>query len=221
MTGRACDAMAEVPWKRSILARFADRFAEASGSGQIVIREIPFVAQVDFRADPGDKRVADGVRKALGFSLPTEPNTAGSAGGRSALWLGPDEWLIVGGEGEESLLNRVLNTALGDNFGAVVDVSGNRTVIELSGPAAREVLAHGCPIDLHPRSFGPGRCAQSLLAKAQVIIHQVNTAPTFHLYVRTSFAGYAAEWLLDAMTEYVARPAPSPLAAGSPSSTPG
>jgi sarcosine oxidase subunit gamma len=57
-------------------------------------------------------------------------------------------------------------------------------------------------VDLHPRVFGPGRCAQTLLAKAQVIIHQVNDAPTFHLYVRTSFAWYVAEWLLDAMTEY-------------------
>jgi sarcosine oxidase, subunit gamma len=190
--------------KHAILDGFASRFSEVASAsgGRLALREVPFSAQLDFRANPADGRVVDSVHKALGFLLPTDPNTAASAGGRSALWLGPDEWLIVGGEGEESLLSRVLHTALGDNFGSVVDVSANRTVVELSGPAARDVLAHGCPVDLHPRQFGTGRCAQTLLAKAQVIIHQVNDGPTFHLYVRTSFAWYLAEWLLDATTEY-------------------
>jgi len=197
--------------KHAILDGFASRFSEVASSsgGRLALREVPFSAQLDFRANPADGRVVDSVHKALGFVLPTDPNTAASAGGRSALWLGPDEWLIVGGEGEESLLTRVLHTALGETFGSVVDVSANRTVIELSGPAARDVLAHGCLVDLHPRVFGPGRCAQTLLAKAQVIIHQVNDAPTFHLYVRTSFAWYLAEWLLDAMTEYRELMAPS------------
>jgi sarcosine oxidase subunit gamma len=192
--------------KRAILDGFASRFSEvaAASGGRLAVREVPFTAQLNLRTNPSDSRIGDAVHKALGFVLPRDPNTAASAGGRSALWLGPDEWLIVGGEGEESLLTRVLNTALGESFGSVVDVSANRTVIELSGPAARDVLAHGCLVDLHPRVFGPGRCAQTLLAKAQVIIHQVNDAPTFHLYVRTSFAWYVAEWLLDAMTEYCA-----------------
>jgi sarcosine oxidase, subunit gamma len=201
--------MADGTGPQSILTEFAGRLSEvgAASSGRITIRELPFAAQLNLRADPGDNRVAEAVRKALGFGLPKEPNTAFSAGGRSALWLGPDEWLVVGGEGEEALLQRVLRTALGDAFGSVVDVSANRTVIELSGPSARDVLAHGCPLDLHPRQFTPGRCAQTLLAKAQVIIHQVNELPTFHLYVRTSFAWYVADWLLDALVEYrVAEP---------------
>jgi sarcosine oxidase subunit gamma len=197
--------------KRAILDGFASRFSEvaAASGGRLALRELPFTAQLNFRTDPPDGRVADSVHKALGFVLPRDPNAAASAGGRSALWLGPDEWLIVGGEGEESLLTRVLHTALGETFGSVVDVSANRTVIELSGPAARDVLAHGCLVDLHPRVFGPGRCAQTLLAKAQVIVHQVNDAPTFHLYVRTSFAWYVAEWLLDGMTEYCELMVPS------------
>lgn len=194
--------MGDRPQKRSILADFEARFALASSPGRIAIREIPFTAQLNFRADPGDARMNEAVRKALGFHLPKEPNTASSGGGRSALWLGPDEWLVVGGEGEESLLDRVLRTALGDSFGSVVDVSANRTVIELGGSAARDVLAHGCLVDLHPRAFGPGRCAQTLLSKAQIIIHQVNDTPTFHLYVRTSFAWYVADWLLDALTQF-------------------
>jgi sarcosine oxidase subunit gamma len=61
-------------------------------------------------------------------------------------------------------------------------------------------LAHGVSIDLDARSLGSDRCAQTLLAKAQVIIER-REEPAFYLYVRTSFAGYVADWLLDAATE--------------------
>jgi sarcosine oxidase subunit gamma len=78
-----------------------------------------------------------------------------------------------------------------------VDVSANRTTIELWGAAAREVLASGCAIDLHPRAFGSGRCAQTLIARAGVILHQFTDEPRYRLYVRPSFARYLAEWLTD------------------------
>ena len=80
----------------------------------------------------------------------------------------------------------------------MVDVSANRTVIRLEGTAARELLAFGCAVDLHPRAFGPGRCVQTMLAKAQVIIEQMTANPAFSVYVRASFATYLADWLLDA-----------------------
>jgi sarcosine oxidase subunit gamma len=84
----------------------------------------------------------------------------------------------------------------------VVDVSDSRAVITLSGPRALDVLAKGCPLDLHPRVFSPGRCAQSLLAKAHVLLHRVDDAPTFEIYVHRSFADYLWTWLEDAAAEY-------------------
>jgi sarcosine oxidase subunit gamma len=81
-------------------------------------------------------------------------------------------------------------------------VSANRTTIELSGPHARDILEKGMPIDLHPRSFGPGHCAQTLLARAQVIVRQVDAKPTYHVLVRGSFAPYLADWLVDAAKEF-------------------
>jgi sarcosine oxidase subunit gamma len=68
------------------------------------------------------------------------------------------------------------------------------------------VLAKGCPLDLHPRAFATGNCAQSLLAKASVLIHLPNDdaqrGPTFDLYVARSFAHYLFAWLEDAGREY-------------------
>ena len=153
------------------------------------LREISLPQQVDLRVDPVDP-AATRIGDLLGTPLPVVPNT----GSEAALWLGPDQWLVFGASEAE------LRAALGDTAGSVVDVSANRTVYELSGPDAREVLELGCAIDLHPRAFGPGRCAQTMLARANVVLHQVDDMPTYRLLVRPSFAGYLTAWLRDALS---------------------
>ncbi|MGH3327079.1 MAG: sarcosine oxidase subunit gamma, partial [Streptomycetales bacterium] len=112
--------------------------------------------------------------------------------------------LVVGPDGDAGPVAAALRAALGDAHGSVVDVSAHRAVLELAGPRARQVLEQGCSIDLHPRAFGPGRCAQTLLARAQVLLWQTAEGPTYLLLVRGSFAGYLADWLVDALGEYAA-----------------
>ena len=187
--------------KRSPLRGHASQFAAASDAlgDRLAIRELAFLSQVDLRADPGDVAVMERLRAGLGLALPQIPNTTSSGGDRSALWLGPDEWLVTGPEDQQELIEGALRSALSDAPGAVTDVSANRTVVELRGPLARDVLATGCPVDLHPRVFGPGRCAQTLLGKAQVIVQLAEPTPAFWIYVRSSFAGYVADWVLDAV----------------------
>jgi sarcosine oxidase subunit gamma len=158
-----------------------------------------FPGQVDLRIDPSDADALERLARDLGFDLPREPKTVvGDPAGRHALWLGPDEWLVVGPPGSEGEIESALREAVGGSFGAVVDVSANRLMIELAGPSARETLESGCTIDLHPSSFGPGHCAQTLLARANVLLHQISDEPRYRLYVRPSFAGYVHGWLSDA-----------------------
>ena len=148
------------------------------------VRELPFLAQVSVRT------------QTPGPSLPTERNTVAGDESRAALWLGPDEWLVVGPPRREGELETDLR-AMG---ATVVDVSANRTTLELRGPRARELLEFGCPIDLDPRVFGPGRCAQTLLARANALIWFVadDPEPVYRLLVRPSFAAHVAAWLADA-----------------------
>ena len=136
-----------------------------------VLREVSLEAQVSVRGEPQ-----------AGF--PTEPNT--SAG--DVLWLGPDEWLVVGGREADYR-----------DAAAAVDVSANRVCFELTGEDVEDVLAQGCTLDLHPSAFAPGRCAQTLLAKAQVILHHTDEE-TFRVFVRPSFAPYLRAWIEDAIT---------------------
>lgn len=161
------------------------------------LREIPRLAQVDLRVQP-DSPAARRVEAALGTALPS-PNATATAGGHDVLWLGPDEWLIVGASGTEGEMERRLRDALGKGYGAVVDVSANRTCLEFDGAGARDVLAAVISLDLHPRQFSSGRCAQTLLAKAPVILWQTDDAPTYRIFARPSFARYVTDWLRDAM----------------------
>jgi sarcosine oxidase subunit gamma len=127
--------------------------------------ELPFVPQFTVRSPV----------------LSVAPNTwAFDPDGRAVLWLGPDEWLVVG-------------AAVPAGPG-VVDTSAARTTILLSGPSVYDVLAHGCALDL---AHTAGWCAQTTLARTGVIIW--GYAPfEVRVLVRPSFARHLAAWLTDA-----------------------
>lgn len=150
-------------------------------------RELAFVAQLDVRIDPA-------IAATLGF--PAEPNTATTSGDRDILWLGPDEWLLVGGPAAATAIATELEASLAGLHRSVVDVSANRAVIELTGPSRHDLLSSACPIDLHPRSWGDGRCAQSVFGAAQILLHEREGAT--RLFVRPSFANYVVDLLLAA-----------------------
>lgn len=183
--------------RESPLAGFAAAFAAASGP-ELTLREVPFQTQLNLRVDPRDEPTLAAVQAALGIRPPVEPNTVATHGERRVLWLGPDEWLVVAPDGDRAGLADALRAAVDIEHGSVVDVSANRTTIAIAGAQAADLLAAGCAVDLHPRAFGPGRCAQTLLAKAAIILEQRDDTPRFEVLVRPSFAAYLASWLLDA-----------------------
>jgi sarcosine oxidase subunit gamma len=148
---------------------------------------VPFLAQVDLRVDPAYAGLAP-------YPLPIEPNLAVDDGRRAALWLGPDEWLILGPPGDAAKIVAELEAAFAGVDRSVVDVSANQVAIELTSPERFDLLAHVCPLDLDPRVWATGRCAQTLLGRAQVIL-QERTATT-GILVRPSFADYVVDLLL-------------------------
>jgi sarcosine oxidase, subunit gamma len=167
---------------------------------RIRLDEAPFLTQITLRVAP-ESAAAAAVAGVLGAPLPTTPNTTAVAGDVEVLWMGPDEWLVVAPDGADGLLAS-LEQAVDTEHATVVDVSDQRTAIDVAGPDARDLLLKGCALDLHPRAFGAGRCAQTLLARAQVVLVQRSDEPAYRLFVRASFAAYLGEWLLDAAAEY-------------------
>jgi len=186
--------------RRSPLHHLDDRLRAAAVPGDRwgSLRELPFLAMVGLRVQPGSA-AAERIGGLLGAPLPPYGTVAGS-GPHAALWLGPDEWLVVS-TAEHGPLTADLTAALGEDAGAVVDVSANRTTLELSGPSARATLEKGCPVDLHPRSFGPGHAVTTALGRVPLLLWQTGEH-TYRLLPRSSFADYVARWLLDAGSEY-------------------
>ena len=184
---------AEAPMRSVLAGREAD-LAAGEGRG-VTLTEVPFLAQVDLRVDPAEAPLSP-------FPLPLEANTAWEGGGHVALWLGPDEWLVTGPGGTAPELVAELQTRFAGTHHSVVDVSSNQVVLEVGGPRAWELLSSGCSLDLDPRVWVAGACAQTLLARVPVILHERDAGT--RVFVRPSFAGYLVDWLLAAS----AMPAP-------------
>ncbi|MEF8833587.1 MAG: sarcosine oxidase subunit gamma family protein [Halofilum sp. (in: g-proteobacteria)] len=179
-----------------------ERKAASPAEAGITLRERPFLGCVNLRGNPEDAGFTDAVRGVLGVDLPTEPNTVVESGDITVFWLAPTEWFVrTAADGERDLIAR-LEEALAGQHIATNDVTGNFTTVELSGPHARDVLEKGCTLDLHPRAFAPGQCAQTLLSHAGILIRPTPDGHGFEIVVRRSFADYAFVWLEDAAVEY-------------------
>ena len=176
--------------------------AEVAGDAGVNLCERPFRGPLVLRGDCTDKAFCDAVQHVLGVTVPLEPNAVANVDQVSVIWLGPDEWLVVVPDGHEQAIEQELREALAGIHFAVTDVGDSRAVIGISGPHARDVLKKGCSVDLHPRVFGSGQCAQTALARCHMLLHQIDQAPTYDMYVHRSFADYIWCWLEDAAQEY-------------------
>jgi len=162
----------------------ADRVADLTTIGAELV---PFLAQVDLRVDPEHADLAP-------YALPLEPDTAWHDEHHAALWLGPDEWLILGPADTAHEIVTALEAAFADVQRSVVDVSANRVAIALTSDDRLELLSHVCSLDLDPRVWPAGGCAQTLLGRAQVIL--VERDRTTPVLVRPSFADYVVDLLV-------------------------
>lgn len=164
----------------------------------VVMRESPPTGWWNLRGDGDDPRFRDAVAAVAGISPPVEPCTWHEAGNRRVYWLGPDEWLLTAEPGSE--IEASLRNALRGGC-SIVDVSGGQILVNLSGEQAGEVLQKSSPYDFHPRNFTPGRCVQTIVAKATALI-AANADASFDLVFRRSYADYLRDWIADAADEY-------------------
>ena len=189
--------MVETYQRRSALAHFGLNAlaAKTGGTAGITVGETAHRAIIHIRGDAGDSAFTAAVQSVSGADLPLTNNTVSTAGDLKIIWLGPNEWWVVGPDARRAELIDGLRRAFAGQHTAVIDVSESRTVITISGPAAREVLKRGISLDLHPRAFGPGQCAQTGMSKANVVLHQTDDAPSYDIYILKSFADYLWKWI--------------------------
>jgi sarcosine oxidase subunit gamma len=123
------------------------------------------------------------------------------AGARAALWLGPDEYLLLELPAGETTMAGALESALGTEPHALVDVSHRQFAFEVSGPHSSTLLSAACPLDLHPGAFPVGMCTRTVLAKADIVLWRTR-ADAFHVEAWRSFAGYVGGLLVEIGREF-------------------
>lgn len=171
---------------------------QASASKKFAMRERAFLDLVNVRGELSDPAFVSAFERVVGCQPPAAPNTVARSAEYDVLWLGPDEWLVrSNGPVQAGVLEAKLAEAVQGAYAAAVDVGSGYTVVEISGERVRDVLSRGCPLDLHPRMFKPGQCAQSHFFKASIVLVPTGD-DTFEIVVRRSFADYFCRIMLDA-----------------------
>lgn len=164
----------------------------------IDIREVPGRGMIDLRGLPSDAAFMVAARDVLGTDLPAQPRSSAATGDVTALWLAPDQWLVLCSD-PQALLAR-LNTAFAGTHSLCVDVSDMRAVIRLEGEGWREILMKGCSLDLLSNSYPPGTVRRLAYAGIAALLHVV-AGDTADLYVFRSYAHYAWEFLTTSARE--------------------
>jgi sarcosine oxidase subunit gamma len=147
----------------------------------------------------GDSVLADRVRAEFGVDLPRTPRTSGP-GAIEFIWAGPKQWLALSEGHDGRALEQRLRGSLSP-LASLTDQSDGRSVLRVAGPRARDVLAKGVHIDLHPRVFKPGDVAVTTMAYINVHLWQVDAAPAYDIVTFRSFAVACWEWLAAAAAE--------------------
>jgi methylglutamate dehydrogenase subunit D len=143
--------------------------------------------------------VAFKMHSVTGLDLPMGPKRLSN--GFALIGTAPGQWLAVAERKQARALPAMLGVAL-KGLATVVDLSDGKAVLRISGPRARDTLAKGCSLDLHPRVFKPGSVATTPVALIDCVIWQVDEAPTYDLAVPTSYAESFWSWLTASAAEY-------------------
>lgn len=191
------------PLPRSALAGIAQpgRHGRAAGAPGVTIAVIDTLAEATIIARKGRTAAASAAAlKAFGAALPKTPSFI-AAKAVTFFWTGPGQWWAQARTTATTGLEKDLTTALGDTA-AVTDQTGGRVILRLTGPRARDVLAKGVPIDLHPARFAPGDAAVTLAGHVGIALALLDEAPTFELAVSRSWAASLWRWLAASAGEY-------------------
>ncbi len=168
--------------------------------GSISVKEISPVMKISLR---GKKReFFTSVGKNLNMILPTEANTSTTSDKLTAIWLSPDEWMIISNELENKdtnkyeLIELLFNSISKTNLGAVIDVTDQFVQLELKGGNIYEIFSAGSPFNFNEFKEKIGSTTQTVLNHTDVIILNKDEN-IVNLFVRRSFAEHLFNWIKD------------------------
>lgn len=172
--------------------------AQWRGEG-IAVTPLAACARWSFRLPP---LAAQRLVQIAGLHIEMAINRCVFDADRLAARLGPDEWLLCAPLGAAREFERELAAALGTEAHALVDVSHRYAALSVGGPRATDLLAAGCPLDLHPQAFAAGTATRTLLGKAEIVLWRLRDAPDYRVECARSYAAYVHAFLREAGREF-------------------
>lgn len=171
------------------------------GERPVVVAERVNLGIAHIGAHRGKEReFAEAVRAVSGIELPATPRRV-AAGGLAMIGYAPQQWLAIAeGDKGRALLARIAADL--SELAAIVDQSDAKAMLRVSGCRARDLLAKGCALDLHPRAFQPQDAATTQIALIPCQLWQLDEAPSFELAVPLSYARSFWSWLAASAAEY-------------------
>lgn len=145
----------------------------------------------------GDTAVIQAAGAAFGVPIPTLACRAEFQPPRAALWLGPDEFLLLLPEAWVADTVATMTVALAALPHALVDIGQRQLALVVEGADAAALLNAGCPLDLDEALFPVNTSTRTLLGKAEIVLWRM-AADRFHLEVGRSFLPYVRAFLADA-----------------------
>jgi heterotetrameric sarcosine oxidase gamma subunit len=158
----------------------------------VTLAAVPPETRIVIRAN---REAAIAIGDVLGMALPTAPCSSNRSSDRAALWLGPDEWLVLADKSAELPATHAA--------ASIVDVSHRDTAVSVSGPHAAQAINAFCALDLHLSAFPVGTCTRTVFGKAQIVLWRA-AADSFRIEVARSFAPYVWACLEEARREFLA-----------------
>lgn len=175
--------------KAAVLTRRPVNAGQRFANDVVLIEAASPASRINLRATPAG---ATNFGKRLGFTLPKKPHQTASKDGRTALWLGPDEWLVI----DTKRPNETMVPKLANKTISAVDISHRNTAFTLSGPGAENTLNVASPRDLSLEAFPVDTCSRTIFGKAEVVLWRTGKE-SFRLECWRSFAPYVWRYLLE------------------------
>lgn len=176
--------------------RIAAQAGREFSASNAKVATMPPAHRISLRAPAGSVAA---LSKALGVALPQTPKTSATKGSRTALWLGPDEWLVID-DGAKDPLDACAGVA---ELHSAVGVSHRNIGIAVTGAGAENTLSSGCPQDLSLAAFPVGACSRTVLGKVEVVILRT-AADSFRVECWRSFSDYVFAFLTEAARDAAA-----------------
>lgn len=160
------------------------------------------LGHVNLRGNSENPDFSHGFKRVVGLALPEQANQFVEVDRKQVFWLGPNEWLLLTADTHLPQLIGDLRQSFAGLHATVTDLSGAAVVLQIQGAHAADILSKGCTLDLHADCFKGGDCAQTGLAKANMLLACRAASKDYTLVVRRTYAEYLLQWLLHSAQDY-------------------